>query len=120
MATKLGTLTLDLVARIGSFTQGMRQASTTAEREMGRVQNSVVTVDGLIKKLAVTAGVAFSVSQISNYADSYTGIVNKLKLVTKTQGELTQAMNSTYQIAQSTSSDWESVITVYTKFQKNF
>ncbi|WP_338562576.1 tape measure protein [Acinetobacter sp. KS-LM10] len=118
MATKLGTLTLDLVARIGSFTQGMRQASTTAEREMGRVQNSVVTVDGLIKKLAVTAGAVFSVGQISNYADSYTGIVNKLKLVTKTQGELTQAMNSTYQIAQSTSSDWESVITVYTKFQK--
>lgn len=118
MSTKLGTLTLDLVARISSFTQGMRDASASAEREMGRAGNSVNTMDGLLKKLAVTAGAVFSISQVANYADSYTGMVNKLKLVTKTQGELTQAMNSTYQIAQATASDWESVITVYTKFQK--
>ena len=117
MATKLGTLTLDLVARIGSFTQGMRQASATAEREMGRVQNSVVTVDGLIKKLAVTAGAVFSVGQITNYADSYTGMVNKLKLVTTSQGELSQAMADTHKIAQATASDWNGVLDVYTKFQ---
>ena len=118
MATKLGTLTLDLVARIGSFTQGMNQASTTAEREMRRVENSVVTVDSLIKKLAVTAGAAFSVSQVSNYADIYTGVVNKLKLVTDSQGQLSTAMADTHKIAQATASDWESVVTVYTKFQK--
>ena len=118
MATKLGTLTLDLVARIGSFTQGMNQASTTAEREMRRVENSVVTVDSLIKKLAVTAGAAFSVSQIVNYADSYTGMVNKLKLVTEGQNQLSIAMADTHKIAQSTASDWGSVVDVYTKFQK--
>ncbi|MBQ0140024.1 MAG: tape measure protein, partial [Kurthia sp.] len=118
MSTKLGTLTLDLVARIGSFTQGMRDASASAEREMGRAGNSVNTMDGLLKKLAATAGAVFSVSQIANYADSYSGMVNKLKLVTQTQGELSEAMNSTYKIAQATASDWESVITVYTKFQK--
>ena len=118
MATKLGALTLDLVARIGSFTQGMNQASTTAEREMRRVENSVVTVDSLIKKLAVTAGAAFSVSQIVNYADSYTGMVNKLKLVTEGQSQLSIAMADTHKIAQSTASDWGSVVDVYTKFQK--
>ena len=118
MATKLGALTLDLVARIGSFTQGMNQASTTAEREMRRVENSVVTVDSLIKKLAVTAGAAFSVSQITNYADGYTGMVNKLKLVTDSQGQLSTAMADTHRIAQATASDWDSVLTVYSKFQK--
>ena len=118
MATKLGTLTLDLVARIGSFTQGMNQASATAEREMRRVENSVVTVDSLIKKLAVTAGAAFSVSQIVNYADSYTGMVNKLKLVTDSQGQLSTAMADTHRIAQATASDWGEVVGVYTKFQK--
>ena len=117
MSTKLGTLTLDLVARIGSFTQGMRQASSSAEREMGRVQNSVVTVDSLIKKLAVTAGTAFSVAQIVGYADSYTGMVNKLKLVTSTQSELSRAMDDTHKIAQATASDWNGVLDVYTKFQ---
>lgn len=117
MATKLGTLTLDLVARISSFTQGMNQASTTAEREMRRIENSVVTVDSLIKKLAVTAGAVFSVSQIVNYADSYTGMVNKLKLVTSSQSELGKAMEDTHKIAQTTASDWGGVLDVYTKFQ---
>ena len=119
MATKLGTLTLDLVARIGSFTQGMRQASTTAEREMGRVQNSVVTVDGLIKKLAVTAGAVFSVGQITNYADAHIDIVNKLKLVTNSQEQLSTAMADTHKIAQDTASSWSAVNDVYSKYMSN-
>lgn len=118
MSTKLGTLTLDLVARIGSFTQGMRDASASAEREMGRAGNSVNTMDGLLKKLAVTAGTVFSISQIANYADSYTGMVNKMKLVTEGQTQLSIAMTDTHKIAQATASDWSSVVDVYTKFQK--
>lgn len=119
MATKLGTLTLDLVARIGSFTQGMRQASTTAEREMRRVENSVVTVDSLIKKLAVTAGAVFSVSQIVGYADAHTDIVNKLKLVTDGQQQLSTAMADTHKIAQDTASSWSAVNDVYSKYMSN-
>lgn len=119
MATKLGTLTLDLVARISSFTQGMQQASTTAEREMQRVENSVVTVDGLIKKLAVTAGAAFSVSQVSGFADSYIGLQNRLKLVTDTQVELNKAMSDTFLIAQSTGTAWDSTAQVYQRFADN-
>jgi len=119
MSTKLGTLTLDLVARIGSFTQGMNQASTTAEREMQRVENSVITVDGLIKKLAVTVGSVFSISQIVNYADGYTGLQNRLKLVTDSQKELSQAMDDTFKIAQNTGSAWDSVAMVYQRFADN-
>jgi len=119
MSTKLGTLTLDLVARIGSFTQGMRQASTTAEREMRRVENSVVTVDDLIKKLAVTAGAVFSVSQIIGYTDKYTGLQNKLKLVTNSQSELNAAMQDTFAIAQNTGSAWDSTAMVYQRFADN-
>ena len=118
MSTKLGTLTLDLVARIGNFTQGMRQASSSAEREMQRAGNSVNTMDGLLKKLAATAGAAFSIHQIVNYADSYTGMVNKIKLVTEGQTQLSTAMADTHKIAQATASDWSSVVDVYTKFQK--
>ena len=118
MSTKLGTLTLDLVARVSSFTQGMRQASTTAEREMRRVESSVITVDSMLKKLAITAGATFSVAQVANYADSYTGMVNKLKLVTENQAQLSTAMSDTHKIAQDTASDWTGVVDVYTKFQK--
>lgn len=119
MATKLGTLTLDLVAKIGNFTQGMRQASSSAEREMQRASSSVNDMNGMLGKLAATAGAVFSINQIKNYADSYTGIVNQLKLVTSGQAELNTAMNDTYKIAQATASSWGAVNTVYSKYMSN-
>lgn len=119
MASKLGVLTLDLVARIGSFTQGMRQASSSAEREMGRASSSVNVMNGMLGKLAATAGAAFSINQIVNYADSYTGLQNRLKLVTDSQVELNTAMNDTFGIAQKTASSWDSVAMVYQRFADN-
>ncbi|MFW2042302.1 tape measure protein [Acinetobacter sp. ULE_I001] len=118
MATKLGALTLDLICRTGRFTQGMRDASNSASREMGRIESSTQAVNSMLKQLATTAAATFTVSQVVNYADSYTGMVNKLKLVTTTQTELSRAMSDTHQIAQGSASDWASVVDVYTKFQK--
>src|SRR5690606_16564068 len=119
MATKLGTLTLDLVAKIGNFTQGMRQASSSAEREMQRASSSVNVMNGMLGKLAATAGAVFSINQVKNYADSYTEIVNKLKLVTDGQAELNTAMADTYRIAQATASGWDAVNDVYSKYMAN-
>ncbi|ENX29122.1 MULTISPECIES: tape measure protein [Acinetobacter] len=119
MATKLGTLTLDLVAKIGNFTQGMRQASSSAEREMQRASSSVNVMNGMLGKLAATAGAAFSINQIVNYADSYTGLQNRLKLVTASQAELNTAMNDTFTIAQKTASSWDSTAMVYQRFADN-
>lgn len=118
MATKLGSLTLDLICRTGNFTQGMRDASNSASREMGRIESSTHAVNSMLKQLATTAAATFTVSQVVNYADSYTGMVNKLKLVTTTQTELKRAMDDTNKIALGTASDWAGVVDVYTKFQK--
>src|SRR5690606_32092793 len=79
--------------------------------------SSVNVMNGMLGKLAATAGAAFSINQVKNYADSYTGMVNKLKLVTSTQSELSRAMDDTHKIAQATASDWNGVLDVYTKFQ---
>ena len=118
MSTKLGSLTLDLICRTGRFTQGMRDASNSASREMGRIESSTQAVNSMFKQLAATAAATFTVSQVVNYADSYTGMVNKLKLVTTTQTDLSRAMIDTHKIAQGSASDWASVVDVYTKFQK--
>lgn len=117
MAGKLGVLTLDLIARIGKFVEPIKNASRTTEREMQRASSSVNVMNGMLGKLAATAGAAFSINQVKNYADSYTGMVNKLKLVTSTQSELSRAMDDTHKIAQATASDWNGVLDVYTKFQ---
>ncbi|MEQ0924043.1 tape measure protein [Acinetobacter schindleri] len=119
MAGKLGVLTLDLVARIGKFVEPIKNASRTTEREMQRASNSVNIMNGMLGKLAATAGTVFSINQIKNYADSYTGIVNQLKLVTNGQAELNTAMNDTYKIAQATASSWGAVNTVYSKYMSN-
>lgn len=119
MAGKLGVLTLDLVARIGNFVEPIKNASRTTEREMQRASSSVNVMNGMLGKLAATAGTVFSINQIKNYADSYTGIVNQLKLVTNGQAELNTAMNDTYKIAQATASSWGAVNTVYSKYMSN-
>jgi len=119
MSVKLGTLTLDLVARVSSFTQGMNQASTSAEREMRRVENSVVSASGAIKSLAATAAASFSVAQISNYSDEFINLQNRLKLVTGSTQELTQATKDTYAIAQATAGSWDSTVQVYQRFAQN-
>ena len=119
MATKLGSLTLDLICRTGNFTQGMRQASTSAEREMGRIERSTNNAANSIKNMAAIAVGAFSISQLTNYADSYTEIVNKLKLVTAGQSELNTAIGDTHKIAQTTASEWSAVNDVYSKYMSN-
>ncbi|MDH2489890.1 tape measure protein [Acinetobacter baumannii] len=49
----------------------------------------------------------------------YTGLQNRLKLVTKNQVELNKATEDTFQIAQKTYSAWDSVLQVYQRFSDN-
>jgi tape measure domain-containing protein len=119
MATKLGSLTLDLICRTGNFTQGMRDASNSASREMDRIQQSTTNVTNALKGMAAVAIGAFSLSQLSGYADGYIGLQNRLKLVTNSQKELTQATEDTYRISQVTASSWDSTAQVYQRFAQN-
>ncbi|MFW1853090.1 tape measure protein [Acinetobacter guillouiae] len=119
MATKLGSLTLDLICRTGNFTQGMRDASSSANRELGRIEQSTNGATNAIKGMAAAALGAFSLSQLSGYADGYIGLQNRLKLVTNSQKELTQATEDTYRISQVTASSWDSTAQVYQRFAQN-
>ena len=61
----------------------------------------------------VTIGTAIS------KMDTYTGLQNRLKLVTDSQNELNQAMSDTFAIAQKTASSWDSAAMVYQRFADN-
>ena len=119
MATKLGSLTLDLICRTGNFTQGMREASNSANRELGRIEQSTNGATNAIKGLAVAALGSFSVHQVIAYTDSYTNLQNRLKLVTNSQQELSTATKDTFAIAQATAQSWGSVAQVYQRFAEN-
>lgn len=119
MATKLGSLTLDLICRTGNFTQGMRDASNAANRELGRIEQSTNGAAIAIKGMAVAALGAFSIHQVIAYTDSYTNLQNRLKLVTNSQQELNTATKDTFAIAQATAQSWGSVAQVYQRFAEN-
>ena len=44
----LGTLTLDLIARIGGFEQGMDRAARTATNRMGQIERSTQSASSQI------------------------------------------------------------------------
>jgi len=133
MASKLGTLTLDLVAKIGNYTAPLskaeQQTKATTQRISADMSKASASVDllgasasktsQLLGSLVATAGIGFSISELIKYSDTYTGLNNKLKLVTGTQKELDQAMEDTFRIAQSARSEWTAVNDVYSKYMSN-
>lgn len=133
MASKLGTLTLDLVAKISNYTAPLskaeQQTKATTQRISADMSKASTAIDLLgasasktsliLGSLVATAGIGFSISELIKYSDTYTGLNNKLKLVTGTQKELDQAMADTFRIAQSARSEWSAVNDVYSKYMSN-
>ncbi|MDF2419184.1 tape measure protein [Acinetobacter beijerinckii] len=123
MATNLGTLTLNLLANTGSYTQGLQRAERQTQQStenMARDYNLVGKTIGELKNTIVgyMAGIV-SVGAAIAKMDSYTGLQNRLKLVTASQTELNQAMQDTFSIAQATGQSWDSTAQVYQRFADN-
>ena len=92
--------------------QNITGSGERAERQTGALGSSLKSLAGYM------AGVASIGSAISKM-DTYTGLQNRLKLVTNSQQELNNAMNDTFKIAQNTAQSWESVAQVYQRFADN-
>lgn len=133
MATKLGTLTLDLVAKIGNYTAPLskaeQQTKATTQRisaDMGKgasaidmLGNSANRTTQILGSLVATAGIGFSVSELIKYSDTYTGLNNRLKLVTTSETQLATAVKDTFEIAQKSRSSWETTAAIYQRFAQN-
>ncbi|EHU1299984.1 tape measure protein [Acinetobacter baumannii] len=93
---------LDSIERKGDFATKSMDALSVATRQLAGYMAGVVTVGAAINRM-----------------DLYTGINNKLKLVTNSQEELNQAMADTFDIAQRSASAWSAVNDVYSKYMSN-
>lgn len=118
MSRNLGTLTLDLVARIDGFNRNMQTATQTVERSVNRMNSAVNTATGTLKHFLALSGTYFSVEGLLHAADGYTEIANKIRLVTDTTAEFKAAMASTFQIAQETRTSWADTAQVYQRFMQ--
>jgi tape measure domain-containing protein len=118
MSRNLGTLTLDLVARIDGFNRNMQTATQTVERSVDRMNSAVNTATGTLKHFLALSGTYFSVEGLLHAADGYTEIANKIRLVTDTTAEFKTAMADTFQIAQQTRTSWADTAQVYQRFMQ--
>ncbi|MDC5101009.1 tape measure protein [Acinetobacter baumannii] len=93
---------LDSIERKGDFATKSMDALSVATRQLAGYMAGLVTVSAAI-----------------NNMDTYTGLQNRLKLVTSSQVELNQALKDTFNIAQVTGQAWDSTAQVYQRFADN-
>jgi len=93
---------LQNIERNGDHASQSMDSMSVATRQLAGYMAGVVTVGAAIGKM-----------------DAYTGMQNRLKLVTESQEQLNTAMSDTFVIAQKSYQSWDSVIQVYQRFSDN-
>ncbi|MCZ2451151.1 tape measure protein [Acinetobacter baumannii] len=93
---------LDSIERKGDYASKSMDSLSVATRALAGHMAGLLTVGSAISKM-----------------DTYTGLQNRLKLVTNNQVELNKATEDTFRIAQKTYSAWDSVLQVYQRFSDN-
>ncbi|WOE29748.1 tape measure protein [Acinetobacter towneri] len=97
LANELGS-----IEKKGDFASKSMDSMSVATRQLAGYMAGVVTVGAAISKM-----------------DAYTGMQNRLNLVTESQEQLNLAMSDTFNIAQKSYQSWDSVIQVYQRFSDN-
>ncbi|MDC5369938.1 tape measure protein, partial [Acinetobacter baumannii] len=95
------------------------QEIKTTTQELDKQEKSARSYSTAIKSLARYMAGLVTINAAINNMDTYTGLQNRLKLVTNNQAELNKATEDTFQIAQKTYSAWDSVLQVYQRFSDN-
>lgn len=99
--------------------QAMRRELESIDKTGQFATKSMDQMSVAIRQLAGYAAGLVTVSAAINQMDAYTGMQNRLKLVTESQEQLNQAMGDTFSIAQKSYQSWDSVIQVYQRFSDN-
>ncbi|MBR7713714.1 tape measure protein [Acinetobacter nosocomialis] len=93
---------LDSIEKKGDFASKSMDSLSISTRALAGQMAGLITISTAISKM-----------------DTYTGLQNRLKLVTNNQAELNKATEDTFRIAQKTYSAWDSVLQVYQRFSDN-
>lgn len=126
MAGKLGSLNINLALDSVQFSQGLERAQKSAvkfatttntnlnsiEQNVQRLTRSIQGADQLVK-INLFAGIP--VKKVLSFADEYTELGNRIKLVTKDQTEQAAAMRDIFDISTRTYQSLSATGQVYTK-----
>lgn len=113
------TKTAEATKQATQQAQKYRHEIKTTTQELDKQEKSARSYSTAIKSLAGYMAGLVTINAAINNMDTYTGLQNRLKLVTNNQAELNKATEDTFQIAQKTYSAWDSVLQVYQRFSDN-
>lgn len=133
MAGALGRLNIDLTLNTANFTNAINRSQRQTEQfgQSIRVSLQAITVQqermvsqtakssAFFARFASVTASALSIHQVINYADSWTELQNRLKLVTESSVELNKATQAVYDIAQRTYQSLDATAQVYQRFADN-
>ncbi|MEJ5862087.1 phage tail tape measure protein [Pseudomonas farsensis] len=125
----LGTLTLDLIARIGGFQQGMDQASRSLARtgsaadaasaRVSAMQGSFLSLSGAASTLSTALASAFSLHALYAASEAYTTLTSRMLLVTEGSAQLAAAQKAVFGIAQSSYQPLAATAELYQRIATN-
>lgn len=104
-----------LMIGLGIDTRRLRDG----ERALGRLQQAGNKAENALGRMASMLASAFAVSKIIEYADSYTNLQNRLKLVTDSTESLAQATQNVIDIAQNSRQALGATGDLYFKISQN-
>lgn len=115
----LGRLNIILGLDSAEFTRGMTKAEYQSKRSLDKIATSAKNVERAFIGFAAIAGASLSFRAVVDYADAWTGLENRLRLVTTTQGELATSVDDVYQISKRTNQEIDSSAQIYQRFAQN-
>ena len=104
-----------LMIGLGIDTRRLRDG----ERALGRLQQAGNKAENALGRMASMLASAFAVSKIIEYADAYTNLQNRLKLVTDSTEALAQATQNVIDIAQNSRQALGATGDLYFKISQN-
>jgi len=104
-----------LMIGLGVDTRRLRDG----ERALGRLQRAGNNTENALKRMAGALAGLFATSKIIEYADAYTSLQNKLKLVTNSTTELGYATEEVAKIAKKTGQGLAATADLYFKISQN-
>lgn len=127
----LGSLTLDVLARIGGFKQGMEQAERIAQSSSKSIQSSVQknigdgfrsannSVQQFTGQLVSMAAAYTAIRTAISSADEWTNLNNRIKLVTNGAAEFEAAQSNIVNIARETRQSLSATAELYQRIATN-
>ena len=99
--------------------QRIERAATPASKSLLSINSTVQTLKNSLFGFGGGLAAIFGVRELVQYADTWTLIQNRIKLVTDSTGELNRVQEEVFRLAQDTRSEMMSTVELYTRLARS-